>query len=76
MHALAKQQVGECLIVEPHIQELPKALAELSGVSLVSIDEAFKRADIVLLLVGHTEFEAIDITNLSGKVIIDTCGIW
>jgi UDP-N-acetyl-D-mannosaminuronic acid dehydrogenase len=74
---LANDRIGKILAVEPHVSALPKSLAGLDPeVELVSLDEAITRADIVLLLVNHAAFAAVDRARLSGKVIIDTRGLW
>jgi UDP-N-acetyl-D-mannosaminuronic acid dehydrogenase len=61
--------------VEPHVSELPKALAG-SGVELVDLDNALDGADIVVLLTDHKEFKAMDRQRLAGKIVFDTRGIW
>jgi len=61
------------LAVEPHIAELPTALAD--QVTLVGVETALAEADIVLLLVDHKEFRDLLVTQLSAT-IIDTRGIW
>ena len=66
----------EVLIVEPHIEALPSALAQLPGVSLTTLDSALLTADVVLLLTDHTAFKSIDPARLGGKAIVDTRGIW
>jgi UDP-N-acetyl-D-mannosaminuronic acid dehydrogenase len=70
---LAHEGVGEILAVEPHIRTLPAALAQC-GVKLVEAAAAVGRADIVVLLVNHKAFGAIERRQLEGKVLIDTRG--
>lgn len=64
------------LIAEPHIEEMPKQLSGLANVELVDTDAAIAKADIVLLLVDHTQFKSIDRAALEGKTVIDTRGMW
>ena len=45
------------LVVEPNISKLPPSIEE--DVTLVSIPDAIKRADICVLLVDHSEFKAV-----------------
>lgn len=73
---LAGQIDGTILVVEPHIEELPPALIGLSNVELLSVHEALARADVVVMLVSHRAFYAIDPHALEGKTIIDTRGVW
>lgn len=64
------------LAVEPHIEELPKALHGKSNVELAELDAALELADVVLLLVDHDQFKTVPATLLAGKRVIDTRGIW
>ena len=61
--------------VEPHVAELPDALAD-SGVELIDLDGALGNADIVVLLTDHREFKTMDRQRLAGKIVFDTRGIW
>ena len=72
---LAKEPV-RLLLVEPFITALPKGFAGNDNVSLVSLDEALRQADIVVGLVDHTCFKQIDRDTLKLKTIIDARGIW
>jgi UDP-N-acetyl-D-mannosaminuronic acid dehydrogenase len=51
--ASALAQVGEVLVVEPHVHELP---ANLNGKKLVSLNTALAKADLVVALVRHSVF--------------------
>ena len=63
-------------VVEPHVRQLPRRLAELPNVRSAGSAEAIKEADIVALLVDHDSFRAINKTKLVGKVVYDTRGLW
>ncbi len=62
------------MYVEPNIQTLPPSLDGKGN--LVSLSQAMLSASLIVLLVDHKEFKAIDKSQLSGKQIIDTRGIW
>ncbi|RUQ14368.1 UDP-N-acetyl-D-mannosamine dehydrogenase [Corynebacterium genitalium] len=66
----------EIRVVEPNVAELPASLKELENVKKESLVEAVSAADIVLLLVDHTDFASIDRKLLEGKTVIDTRGLW
>ncbi|NEQ64629.1 MAG: UDP-N-acetyl-D-mannosamine dehydrogenase [Symploca sp. SIO2D2] len=72
---LAHKNVGQILVVEPHVTLLPTALVEL-GVELVDLDIALDKADLILLLVDHRQFLLVERSQLQGKTVIDTRGIW
>lgn len=67
--------VGELFVAEPHICELPQKLM-CDHVHFSDASVAVAKADIVLLLVNHQEFEEISKTDLMGKVVVDTRGLW
>jgi UDP-N-acetyl-D-mannosaminuronic acid dehydrogenase len=71
---LLEKWSGKLLIVEPYIQLLPTSLSHLA--ELVDLEAALGSADVVVGLVAHSQFQAIDRTSLIGKTILDTCGIW
>ena len=72
---LARAEVGELLIVEPHVDVRPPALADL-GLKLWDFDRAIERADILLLLVDHMAFADVDRGALKNKIVVDTRGAW
>ncbi len=72
---LAASHPGRVFAVEPHIAALPAPLAG-SGVCLATVEDALAHADILVLLVDHAAFKAVDIGRLKGKALIDTRGIW
>ena len=72
---LAKQQLGEIVVSEPNIQQLPDKLSKL-GIELDSTAATISKADIIVLLVDHDSFKDIDRLTLNEKVVIDTRGIW
>lgn len=73
---LATEAVGHILVVEPHISSLPVSLDSLGNIQLLELEVAIKKADILVLLVDHEAFKAIDREQLRGKTVIDTRGVW
>lgn len=74
---VARRLPGATVVaVEPHVKELPQSLHGLDNVSLVSIDEALIKADVVVLLVDHNQFKTVSSADLEGKQVIDTRGLW
>ena len=65
---------GTTLVVEPNTETLP---AKLDGLAqLVSIEDALKRADILVMLVDHTPFKAIASEDIKQQWVVDTKGVW
>ncbi len=73
---LAVEGVGHVLAAEPHIKSVPASLGGLGNIEMVDVEAAVKRADIVVLLVDHSDFTSIDRELLRGKIVFDTRGVW
>lgn len=61
-------------VAEPHIEELPYSLVDFN-IELTKTEEAINKADVVVLLVDHDYFKAIDEEIFLNKIVIDTRGI-
>ena len=72
---LGRMRIGEILVVEPHINALPKELAEL-GLALADFDQATEKANILVLLVDHASFLTVDHDVVKDKIVVDTRGAW
>lgn len=55
---IADWHMGTTYVVEPNIDELPKVLN--GSCQLISTEVAIANADIILLLVDHQQFKAIN----------------
>lgn len=72
---LARKYPGRVVAVEPNVEEAPRKLKEL-GVELVTLEEAQSGADVLVLLVDHSEFKAA-VPKLSiRQKLVDAKGIW
>ncbi len=71
---IADWHSGETQVVEPNIHELPKKLA--GHCTLTSVEEALATADVLVLLVDHNEFKAIQGEAVRQEFIVDTKGVW
>ena len=76
MRLLAEAKVGDILVVEPNVEALPEKLAEDERTSLVDLSDALDRSDIIVLLVDHSPFLAVNRARLEDKTVFDTRGIW
>lgn len=73
-HLIAEWHSGRTLVVEPHVAEIPVRLAHEA--TLVSTEDALQQADIVVMLVDHAQFRAIDASQITQQWIVDTKGVW
>jgi UDP-N-acetyl-D-mannosaminuronic acid dehydrogenase len=64
------------LAVEPNAPALPPFLDGLPNVVLTDAGHAIREAGVIGLLVDHARFRQITRTDLSGKVVCDTRGMW
>jgi len=69
------EQMGQVLIVEPHINKLPEKLTG-KNVELVSLDHAMDSANVILTLTDHTVFKEMKTDKLKEKIVLDARGIW
>ena len=72
---LADEDAERLLIVEPFLAELPATLRD-TKVRHCGFAEAMERAELVAVLVDHTEFRDAPRSVVSGKQIYDTRGVW
>lgn len=73
-HQIAQWNSGETLVVEPNIHQLPDSLA--TDCTLVSLDDALAQADVLVMLVDHAPFKAVDASAVQQAWIVDTKGVW
>jgi UDP-N-acetyl-D-mannosaminuronic acid dehydrogenase len=73
---LASRNIGQLMVCEPHVSELPAGLASFGNVELCSFAAAIQRADIIVLLVNHRHFRHVDRRLLLEKIVVDTRGMW
>lgn len=73
---LALESVGEIILVEPHIAQMPDLLKQYDNIEFYDTKQAINKADIIILLVNHKAFKAIDRNLLKEKIVIDTRGMW
>ena len=76
VQALAGSVGTSVYVVEPYVKRLPECFDGMGHVELADLDTALDRADVVVGLVNHKEFYAVDRNRLAQKVVIDTRGIW
>lgn len=67
---LMRADVGPIMVCEPNIS------SKCVNFPLYDLEQILDNAQILLLLVDHDEFKAIDRTHLNSKIVIDTRGVW
>ncbi|WP_213993021.1 UDP-N-acetyl-D-mannosamine dehydrogenase [Sodalis sp. dw_96] len=73
-HRIGSWHQGTTLVVEPNVGQLPQALA--GEVTLTALDEALSRADVLVMLVDHRQFNALPPSAIRQKWVVDTRGVW
>lgn len=79
VEGLVDSAVADVLVVEPRLDALPSSLlhpAAGRAARLCDLDSGLRGADIVVLLVDHKQFQALDPARLEDKVVIDTRGLF
>ncbi len=61
------------LVCEPHLNQ--KKLKNLYADAATTVTEGLQQADVVVFLVAHTRFRAIDKKLLHNKKVLDFCGV-
>jgi UDP-N-acetyl-D-mannosaminuronic acid dehydrogenase len=69
---LCTARPGDVMVVEPHITELPAALA---GGELVPVKTARAEADLHVILVAHKTFTHYDWASKGQASVLDFCGL-
>jgi len=72
---IISENMGQVLIVEPHISKLPEQLMG-EHVELISLDLAMDTANIILTLTDHSIFKQMKTDKLKEKIVLDARGIW
>ncbi|MCY1375511.1 UDP-N-acetyl-D-mannosamine dehydrogenase [compost metagenome] len=60
--------MGTLLVCDPNVHP------DKAGFTLSPLKQVLKEADILVLLVDHSEFKEIDLDTIRDKVVIDTRG--
>ena len=66
-NVLSQKLDADILVVEPNVESHPKY-------ELTEYREAFRRADIIVMLTAHTPFRNLEYPE--DKIVLDFCGIW
>ncbi|ORM52508.1 UDP-N-acetyl-D-mannosamine dehydrogenase [Pantoea conspicua] len=71
---IADWHSGTSWVVEPHIDQIPETLNDKA--TLVSSEQALAQADILVMLVDHRAFRAVDAAAVRQQWVVDTKGVW
>ncbi len=71
---IAEWHRGQSWVVEPHIDALPATLGDKA--TLVSCEQALAQADVLVMLVDHDRFRAVEASQVTQRWIVDTRGVW
>lgn len=71
---LLKSDIGQILVVEPNLRTIPESLKNHENLSVLDLDNALSKCDIILLLVNHREFSQINVNLMPEKILLDIVG--
>ena len=71
---IARWHSGTTQVVEPNIHALPKKLDGLC--TLATLDAALASADVLVMLVDHSQFKVINGDNVHQQYVVDAKGVW
>ncbi|MBV8045367.1 UDP-N-acetyl-D-mannosamine dehydrogenase [Pluralibacter sp.] len=71
---IARWHSGTTQVVEPNVHRLPVKLEGLC--TFVSLEEALRSADVLVMLVDHKAFKAVSGDRVEQAFIVDTKGVW
>lgn len=69
---MLENQSANILLVEPNIDKVPSSL--IKG-SLVSLDDALEKSNIIVVLVKHSQFIHIEKYKITSQIVVDAVGI-
>ena len=69
---LTNQSLGDILITEPNINELPPSIK--NHAKLINLEDGLKLADIIVVLVNHSSFNKNSIKICKDQILVDVCG--
>lgn len=71
---LSRTHGARVVACDPFADALPEVARERAGLTLVSMEQAFGEADVIVLLVGHAAFRGFP--RPEGRRLLDTVGFW
>ncbi|MCA9770535.1 UDP-N-acetylglucosamine 2-epimerase (non-hydrolyzing) [Candidatus Dependentiae bacterium] len=70
---LIQEKVGNLLVCEPYVNK--ESMIQHVGDCVVKASDGLEVADVVVYLVAHRRFKAIDRKLLRNKIVLDFCGL-
>lgn len=63
------------IVCDPMLKTLPTELSESHSIEFASMDEARRKADVAVFLVGHRQFSRLESAQFLNKVVVDAIGL-
>lgn len=73
---LAARSNYRILVVDPNVEEFDELFHAEVNIQVCTLENALSKADIIVVLVGHSQFMKIDRSKIRGKIVVDKVGIW
>lgn len=68
---LVTSQIGQILVVEPHVKKIPKVLKNQENLAIVDLQDALSQCDIIVRLVNHRKFAQVNVNLIPKKICLD-----
>lgn len=68
---LVTSQIGQILVVEPHVKKIPKVLKNKENLAIVDLQDALSQCDIIVRLVNHRKFAQVNVNLIPQKICLD-----
>jgi UDP-N-acetyl-D-mannosaminuronic acid dehydrogenase len=72
--SLSASWIGRVVAADPYATLLPQRDSRGDALTIKPLDEAIDTSDIIVPLVGHQEYQRIQVPK--NKIIVDTIGLW
>lgn len=72
---IAADAPAPIIVSEPHIDCLPEQISN-TGAELVTLESALEKADILVMLVDHSQFKSKEFELRNDQILVDTRGVW
>jgi UDP-N-acetyl-D-mannosaminuronic acid dehydrogenase len=71
VESLLQSDLGQILVVEPNLRKIPESLENHENLTIIDLDDALSKCDIIVKLVNHKEFSRIHLNEIQDKILLN-----